>query len=91
MAKEKKTGIELIAQERGRQIDEEGWSAEHDDSNAGGELADAAAAYAIGSETLWPWSEGFKDYDNKHNLIRAGALIAAELDRLIRAEERVDK
>ena len=84
------TGIELIAEERQRQIDEEGWTAEHDDEHEGGELADAAAAYALGDDWFWPWSEGFKQYDYKHDLIRAGALIAAELDRLIRMEARND-
>ena len=91
MPEEKKTGIELIAQERQRQIEEEGWTAKHDDSHITRELAFAAAAYILEDDTYWPWSEGFKEYDYKTNLIRAGALIAAELDRLIRAEEQADK
>lgn len=42
-----KTGIELIAEERQRQIEKEGWSAEHDDQHENEELAKAAACYAL--------------------------------------------
>ena len=38
-----KTGIELIAEERKRQIEEEGWTAEHDDQQTDGEIAEAAS------------------------------------------------
>ena len=42
-----KTGIELIAQERTRQISGEGWTPDHDDAeHVNGELALAAACYA---------------------------------------------
>jgi hypothetical protein len=40
-------GIEAIAAERRRQIEAEGWSAAHDDQHVNGELAGAAAAYAL--------------------------------------------
>lgn len=42
-----KTGIELIAEERQRQIDVEGWTPEHDDELVNGELANMAATYAL--------------------------------------------
>ncbi len=45
-----KTGIELIAQERQRQVSEEGWTAEHDDGHTDQELARAASCYA----NPWP-------------------------------------
>jgi len=38
-----------IAEERVRQIDSEGWSPQHDDEHSDGEMADAAACYAVGS------------------------------------------
>jgi hypothetical protein len=38
--------IDEITAERQRQIDEEGWSPEHDDAHTNGELAKAAACYA---------------------------------------------
>lgn len=40
------TGAERIAVERERQIYDEGWTAEHDDKHADGELIGAARAYA---------------------------------------------
>lgn len=39
--------IDRIAAERLRQINGEGWTVEHDDEHAGGEIALAAAAYAL--------------------------------------------
>jgi hypothetical protein len=40
-------GCELIAQERKRQIEVEGWTAEHDAEHHPGELASAGRAYAL--------------------------------------------
>lgn len=101
-----KTGIELIAEERQRQIEEEGWTPEHDDEHEDGELADAAACYCIDQNRhinwntsrvnakahielertlFWPWNkEWWKPTpDNRiKELTKAGALIAAEIDRL---------
>ncbi len=47
MNNEKKTGVELIAEERQRQIYVEGWSPEHDSNHEEGQLAEAAACYAM--------------------------------------------
>jgi hypothetical protein len=86
-----KTGVELIAEERKRQIEVEGWSAEHDDRHEDGELARAGACYVLeGSsyfvadelmgEDGWPFEQGWrKPKDRLSNLVRAGALIAAEI------------
>ena len=82
------TGAQLIARERQRQIDEEGWTPEHDDRHNDGALAHAAAVYAsdrVDIQDVWPWpDEPPKMKGEQQNLIRAGALIAAELDRLQR-------
>lgn len=57
-----KTGIELIAEERQRQIEVEGWSLHRDSSYTQGELAKAAVCYARveGPNSMrwfgWPWS-----------------------------------
>ncbi len=104
-----KTGIEYIAAERQRQITEEKWTPEHDDAHKKGEMAGAAAAYALEScgfenphcielkrenvthrVRLWPWAEYWwkPSGDRRRNLIMAGALIAAEIDRLNRDEEK---
>jgi len=101
------TGIELITEERARQIFVEGWTAEHDAQHELGELTEAALCYAVvasaevrGSEARewpvvmfngfndslveWPWGhEWYKPSDDPiRNLVKAGALIAAEIDRL---------
>lgn len=92
-------GVELIAQERLRQIAEEGFTAEHDDEHRAGELAEAASCYAAQYQdcrqslppTWWPWDrEWWKPTpDNRiGELVRAGALIAAEIDRLQRLAKK---
>src|SRR5690242_14227731 len=48
-------GVELIRVERIRQIEEEGWTAEHDENHQEGELARAAAAYALHAPWIFPW------------------------------------
>jgi hypothetical protein len=40
-------GIERIAKERQRQIDKEGWTAEHDDHHNHGDLSAAARCYTL--------------------------------------------
>ena len=42
-----KTGIEIIAAERQRQIEQEGWTPEHDAEHVNDEMALAASAYAL--------------------------------------------
>lgn len=95
-----KTGIELIAEERQRQIEKEGWTPEHDDQHNTGDLALAASAYAFaelyrqttseGYDTtphIWPFGrERWKPTPNDRirELQKSGALIAAEIDRLQR-------
>jgi hypothetical protein len=81
-------GIGLIAQERTRQISKEGWTPGHDDEHDEGQLAKAAACYALGRNHYWPWDmQWWKPTPNDRirELAKAGALIAAEIDRLIRA------
>lgn len=75
-----------------RQIVEEGYDEKHDSDHTDSELAQAAAAYALqaaGRNDLaldnWPWdSESFKPKDRRSNLVRAAALILAEIERLDR-------
>jgi hypothetical protein len=93
----------LIA-ERQRQIEREGYTEAHDDEHDTGELAGAAAAYALAAaDDLYPLSLGDGDYREeapdcfplgwtwKHDtprrmLVKAGALVLAELERLDRTE-----
>jgi len=106
-----KTGIEIIAEERQRQINVEGWTAEHDLQHADNELANAGATYAMDSDCrdalmhlaydcellgippTWPWDEKWykpTPDDRIKELAKAGALIAAEIDRLNKIRELED-
>lgn len=99
-----------VAVERLRQVEEEGWTPEHDDVHESGELAAAAACYAYHTtsmraagysvtryedrppldlyhpyRSMWPWDEAWwKPKDRRRDLVRAGALIVAEIERLDR-------
>lgn len=96
-------GARLIMGERMRQVGEEGWTPEHDDTHVRAELVDAAQEYLFVARTtalspdfrpkgppspMWPWeSDWYKPAaDPISNLVKAGALIAAEIDRLKRAK-----
>lgn len=96
------TGAELIERERRRQTDAEGYSYRHDDAHTHDELVLAAVQYALpdGRRSYgeyrvfdvpidWPWeNEAWKPTpdDRVRELVKAGALIAAEIDRLLRAQ-----
>ncbi|BFO03668.1 hypothetical protein KNHN1_20460 [Pseudomonas guariconensis] len=80
--------------ERQRQVSDEGYSLYRDDGYANGELAMAGSVYADlagrpGSmSTAWPWGQGtFKpSADRRRDLVKAGALILAEIERLDRQQ-----
>lgn len=115
------TGITLIARERKRQVEQEGWNAAHDDEHQQAELSMAACAYAAPLQLFervdgpasgahffrdcWPWdrvwdkrkfvkpgrdqerpalADEYTTEERIRNLAKAGALIAAEIDRLSR-------
>lgn len=97
----KMVGVDRIARERRRQVEVEGWTPEHDDGHTDGILALAGAAMAVESTGpeghvrsdlfgAHPW---VGDLVDKHHgdpircLEVAGALIAAEMDRLERMEK----
>lgn len=79
-----------ILAERRRQISSEGYSAAHDDSHSGGEILLASLAYlCYPGDDIWPWTaDSYKPSpDPIRNLVKAGALISAEGDRLLRRRE----
>ena len=103
-----KSGAELIAAERRRQVTSEGFRADHDDRHVRNQLALAAMSYVCvvaapdeeGDESGkprpcydWPWSKTWwkPSPDPIRNLVKAGALIAAEIDRLQRKAKREAK
>lgn len=102
--------VGMIAAERRRQVEGESWNSPHDDGHTEGQLALAAACYALESAGLasqhyrlgrggievsvdalgiyWPFeSAAWKPRTSIRNLVKAGALIAAEIDRRLRAGE----
>lgn len=89
--------IHDVANERARQVNEEGWVPAHDDRHTNGCLAQAAACYAAnaagwapryGSAPYWPFDqEWWKPKDKRRDLVRAAALIVAEIERVDRAQQ----
>lgn len=83
--------------ERRRQITAEGWTPEHDDKHENGDMARAAACYALAAAgypvddsailRFWPWLDSWwRPGDQRRSLVKAGALILAEIERLDRGE-----
>lgn len=91
-------GVQLIDEERARHVDVEGHDAAHDDVHVGGELLEAAWCYIgqaapwfgdrNGVPFEWPWEDdAWKPTgDPIRDLTKAGSLVAAEIDRLRRAQ-----
>ena len=85
-------GASLIMKERQRQIEVEGFDENHDARENLNSLISAAIAYAVASrqdpdkwtaKDWWPWdAKWWKPTTRKRNLEKAGALIAAALDKL---------
>lgn len=90
--------IDVIA-ERRRQVDL-GFNAEHDDGYTFGELIEAAISYLFhtvcpqdtrpeGVPEWWPWSaDWWKPRTDRDNLVRAAALVLAEIERRDRLAQR---
>ena len=88
-----------VLAERRRQVEAEGRTPEHDDMYIDGQMAVAAGYYALacgypGERDIarghvpqyWPWAPSWwKPRSVRRNLIKAGALILAEIERLDRA------
>ncbi|MBJ9695719.1 hypothetical protein [Burkholderia cenocepacia] len=91
---ETNSAVHDVFAERRRQIEAEGWTPEHDDHHADGSMALAAACYAVADNEnyplaelpdLWPWDpDWWKPSTERRNLVKAGALILAEIERLDR-------
>ena len=87
-----------VLAERRRQIEEKGWTPEHDDEHNCQELAMAAACYAGNAggyvwadgwpgETVWPWDRScWKPTTPRRDLVKAAAMILAEIERLDRLQ-----
>jgi hypothetical protein len=91
--------MQAVIAERFRHVEEEGWSAEHDDRHERGELAGAGACYAhcagVNADenrkppSEWPWDdECWKPYGFRRDLVRGASLIIAEGDKFDRQRNR---
>lgn len=96
--------IEEVAAERHRQISGEAYSLDHDDSLIPGDLARGAAAYALSgaiqeplsrlrmrewTASVWPWDRNlFRPTQPRRDLIKAAAMLIAEIGRFDRAARR---
>ncbi len=90
-----KAASDVLA-ERRRQIEAEGWTPEHDDEHTQGELVQAAADLCVygtdfrvvdydgDSMVGWGLTEAHRD-NRRRQLVIAGALILAEIERLDRS------
>ncbi|MFU6090876.1 hypothetical protein ACM7PA_04875 [Pseudomonas aeruginosa] len=88
-----------VQAERRRQVTAEGWTPEHDDEHSHGQMARAAACYALAGSSApndgtaallvslaWPWDEHWwKPSTARRDMVKAGALVLAEIERLDRA------
>lgn len=82
-----------VISERSRQIQREGYTPDHDDEHSDGAIAKAAACYAVGyrgllegvtSAMIWPRGWEFKSDNRRRELVKAGALVIAEIERIDR-------
>ena len=98
--------IMAVAIERARQVSALGWTPEHDDRHDRDlALPRAAACYALAGtggngpfwitrhqtpQQVWPYRWEWKPKDRRTNLVRAAALLIAEIERIDRVEEKED-
>lgn len=94
--------VEDVVKERMRQIYIEGWSTRHDDEHDPGDLAFAGISYALNAACVlnqeehntdwpkwWPWSlNWWKPTIPRRDLVKAAALIIAEIEKIDRATDR---
>lgn len=97
-ADDRSQALHDVMAERHRQMSVEGWTAQHDDEHTNGSMAYAAAAYAVASiqrpgtleqaTGVYAWTgwakRWWKPRSPRQDLVRAGALILAEIERLDR-------
>lgn len=85
-------GLDRIGAEARRVREEKGYTFDHDDHHVNGELSDTAVAYIWGDPEVSPWGRPDMDdrpedpdADRLDRLVKAGQLVAAEIDRILRA------
>lgn len=94
------SAVQDVVAERQRQVTGEGWTPEHDDKYQPGELSAAGGSYALHAfdsghdkrgfaPAWWPWSvKWWKPKNPRADLVRAAALLLAEIERIDRAADK---
>lgn len=85
-----KSALELIGEERRRQIVVEGYDQEHDDQHKDGEIVAAALIYADSTIRTMrgnEWGVRPQKFTRERQLVIAAALLVAEIERLRRAAD----
>ncbi|EOH8196401.1 hypothetical protein I4P08_10790 [Enterobacter hormaechei] len=86
--------VQSVISERQRQQSVEGWTLEHDDQYSKSQLLWASSCYVLNTiqpfnriPLDWPWApEWWKPTNPRRDLVKAGALILAEIERIDRQE-----
>lgn len=84
--------VQSVISERQRQQSVEGWTPEHDDQYSKSQLLWASSCYVLNTiqpfnrmPMDWPWApEWWKPTNPRRDLVKAGALILAEIERIDR-------
>lgn len=87
-----------VLTERSRQVKAEGWTPKHDDQYTEQQMPRAAATYVLAclppykdqtpDSYAWPWDRSWwKPSTPRRNLVKAAALLLAEIERLDRAQQ----
>lgn len=86
--------VQSVIAERQRHQSVEGWTPEHDDQYSKSQLLWASSCYVLNAihpfnriPFDWPWTpEWWKPTNPRRDLVKAGALILAEIERIDRQE-----
>ncbi|HAY5641162.1 TPA: hypothetical protein J0C76_005232 [Escherichia coli] len=86
--------VQSVIAERQRHQSVEGWTPEHDDQYSKSQLLWASSCYVLNAihpfnriPFGWPWTpEWWKPTNPRRDLVKAGALILAEIERIDRQE-----
>ncbi len=93
VVKSPSNAVQSVIAERQRHQSAEGWTPEHDDQYSKSQLLWASSCYVLNAihpfnriPFDWPWTpEWWKPTNPRRDLVKAGALILAEIERIDRA------
>lgn len=94
VVKSPSNAVQSVIAERQRHQSAEGWTPEHDDQYSKSQLLWASSCYVLNAihpfnriPFDWPWTpEWWKPTNPRRDMVKAGALILAEIERIDRQE-----